>query len=130
MAVDWRKEKDFAADLKATAETITEDLAALDPPLAMERLVRFLGSHARGFERVDDSNGRLQDVYWQAAALPGNERLELTPAHSRERRGWAAFNLGNLCGDVRQTRRYARTDLRAPPFSTDMSDWRRICGPS
>ncbi len=83
-AVDWRKEKDFAADLKATAETITGDLAALDPPLAMERLVRFLGSHARVFERVDDSSGRLQDVYWQAAGqVP--ELLRQMPAEGLSR---------------------------------------------
>ena len=67
-AVDWRKEKDFAADLKATADTITGELAALDPALALERLVWFLASRARVFERVDDSSGRLQDVYWQAAS--------------------------------------------------------------
>ncbi len=65
--LDWRKEKDFAADLEATADTITGELAALDPSLALERLIRFLGAHARVFERVDDSSGRLQDVYWRAA---------------------------------------------------------------
>ena len=65
--VDWRKEKDFAADLKATGDTIGGELAALDPSLALERLVRFLETHVRVFERVDDSSGRLQDVYWRAA---------------------------------------------------------------
>ena len=65
--VDWRKEREFAADLKATVETIAGELRALDSSLALRRLVRFLGSHAQVFERVDDSNGRLQDVYWQAA---------------------------------------------------------------
>jgi hypothetical protein len=60
--VDWRKEKDFAADLKATADTITGELAALDPSLAIQRLVRFLASHGGVFNRVDDSSGRLQDV--------------------------------------------------------------------
>ena len=64
--VDWRKVKDFAADLEATADTISRELAALDPSLALERLVRFLDTHARVFERVDDSGGRLQDVYWRA----------------------------------------------------------------
>lgn len=65
--VDWRKERDFAGDLKATADTILGELAALDPALAFPRLVRFLATHGDVFGRVDDSSGRLQNVYWGAA---------------------------------------------------------------
>jgi hypothetical protein len=64
----WGKEKDFTADLKATADTITGELAALDPALAMQRLVRFLATHGGVFNRVEDSSGRLQAVYGRAAA--------------------------------------------------------------
>jgi len=65
--VDWRKEREFAGDLKATADTILGELAALDPAAAFARLARFLASHGDVFGRVDDSSGRLQDVYWGAA---------------------------------------------------------------
>ncbi len=65
--VDWRKERDFAGDLKATADTILGELAALDPVSAFTRLVRFLASHGDVFNRVDDSSGRLQNVYRGAA---------------------------------------------------------------
>ena len=77
--VDWRKEREFAADLKATVETIAGELRALDSSLALQRLVRFLGSHAQVFERVDDSNGRLQDVYWQAAGRVPEMMRQMPP---------------------------------------------------
>ncbi|MCW2318538.1 hypothetical protein M2322_004107 [Rhodoblastus acidophilus] len=65
--VAWEKEKDFAADLAATVETIVKELAAADAALAVERLLRFIDTHATVFERIDDSSGRIQDVYWRAA---------------------------------------------------------------
>jgi hypothetical protein len=66
--VDWEKAKAFAADLTATLETIIGELAAADPDAAIDRLARFLSTADRVFERIDDSNGRLQDVYHEAAA--------------------------------------------------------------
>ncbi len=66
--VDWEKAKAFTADLAATLATITRELAAADPDAAIDRLVRFLSTADRVFERIDDSNGRLQDVYHEAAA--------------------------------------------------------------
>ena len=65
--VAWEKEKDFAADLAATVETIVKELAAADAALTAERLLRFIDTHATVFERIDDSGGRIQDVYWRAA---------------------------------------------------------------
>src|SRR5580704_13174243 len=66
--VDWEKAKAFTADIAATLATITGDLAAADPDAAVDRLVRFLSTADRVFERIDDSNGRLQNVYHAAAA--------------------------------------------------------------
>ena len=65
--VAWEKEKEFAADLAATVDTIVKELAAADAALAIERLLRFIDTHAMVFERIDDSGGRIQDVYWRAA---------------------------------------------------------------
>ncbi len=66
--VDWDRVKELASDLSATAATISGELASADPEAAFDRLVRFLASADRVFERVDDSNGRLQEVYDEAAA--------------------------------------------------------------
>jgi hypothetical protein len=58
--------------IAATLATITGELASADPDAAVGRLVRFLSTADRVFGRIDDSNGRLQNVYHEAAAaLPG-----------------------------------------------------------
>jgi hypothetical protein len=66
--LDWDKAKELASDLSATAATISGELASVDPDAAVNRLVRFLATADRVFERVDDSSGRLQEVYCEAAA--------------------------------------------------------------
>ncbi|MCB2106927.1 MAG: hypothetical protein KDE14_04460 [Rhodobacteraceae bacterium] len=69
--VGWEKERAFAEDLDATVRVITQELAPLSPIHAVQRLLRFVGGHDRVFERIDDSSGRIQDVYWRAAgAVP------------------------------------------------------------
>jgi uncharacterized protein DUF6880 len=69
--VDWEKSKDFTNEIAATVATITGELAAADPAAAADRLVRFLSTADRVFERVDDPSGRLKDAYRDAAgALP------------------------------------------------------------
>jgi hypothetical protein len=66
--VDWEKAKAFTADIAATLATITGELASADPDAVVDRLVRFLSTAVRVFERIDDSNGHLQNVYHEAAA--------------------------------------------------------------
>ena len=34
--------------------------------------MRFIATHEQGFERVDDSSGRIQDVYYQAITATGD----------------------------------------------------------
>jgi hypothetical protein len=46
--VAWEKEKDFAADLAATVETIVKDLGQADAAAAVERLLRFACASAYG----------------------------------------------------------------------------------
>lgn len=67
--VDWRKERAFAADLGAIVDTITGELGRNSPAQAAQRLLRFIDTHVSVFERIDDSNGRIQDVYWRAAGI-------------------------------------------------------------
>ena len=69
--VAWEKERAFAEDLGATVDTITKELGPLSPAHAVGRLLRFIDSHGSVFGRIDDSNGRIQDVYWRASeAIP------------------------------------------------------------
>ena len=51
-----------------SASTARQELASADRDAAVDRLVRFLSTADRVFERIDDSNGRLQNVYDEAAA--------------------------------------------------------------
>jgi hypothetical protein len=69
--IDWEKRKAFAADLRATVATITDELGSTDPSAAVDRLVRFLAGAEGVFERVDDSSGQIQAIFHDAAdALP------------------------------------------------------------
>jgi hypothetical protein len=61
--VDWDKSRAFAADLGATVQIIVEELGTTAPGLAAECLLRFIATHPGVFDRVDDSSGRIQDVY-------------------------------------------------------------------
>jgi hypothetical protein len=65
--VNWEKAKAFTADIAATLATITGELASADPDAAVDRLVPS-STADRAFERIDDSNGRLQNVYHAATA--------------------------------------------------------------
>jgi hypothetical protein len=69
--VGWEKEKGFAQDLEAVVASILKELGPLSPWAALRRLLRFVDTHGTVFERIDDSNGRIQDVYWRACdAVP------------------------------------------------------------
>src|SRR4051794_32163724 len=70
--IDWEKRRAFVSDLQATLTTITDELGAADAVAAVKRIMRFLAGADRVFDRVDDSSGHVQAVYWAAAdALPG-----------------------------------------------------------
>ena len=69
--IDWEKRKAFAADLRATVATVTDELGSADPSAAVDRLVRFLACAKGVFERVDDSSGQIEAIFHDAAdALP------------------------------------------------------------
>ncbi len=64
--VAWEKERAFAEDLGTMLDMIVKELAPLSPSHAVERLIRFIDTHGSVFNRIDDSGGRIQDVYWRA----------------------------------------------------------------
>lgn len=69
--IDWDDTKAFADDLRAMMAIVTDELGKTDPDAAIDRIVRFLGTAQSVFARVDDSSGRVQDVFHLAAeAIP------------------------------------------------------------
>ncbi len=83
--VEWEKRKTFAADIRGTLTTITDELGAADPSLAADRLVRFLTCSEHVFERIDDSSGHIQTIFHDGAdalpdlvaRMPDEDRIEL-----------------------------------------------------
>lgn len=65
--VSWRKRASFVADLDVLRGLISERLAALDPPGALERLWLFMDLARRLGVRVRDRDGALGEVFMRAA---------------------------------------------------------------
>lgn len=70
--IEWDRTRAFAEDLRSLTDTITSELGPTASELATDRLLRFIATHEQVFERVDDSSGRVQDVYYQAIAATGD----------------------------------------------------------
>ncbi|MDR3519186.1 MAG: hypothetical protein P4M00_25610 [Azospirillaceae bacterium] len=106
--IGLEKEAAFAEDLGATVATITQELARLSPLHAVQRLLRLVDTHAVVFRRIDDSAGRIRDVYWQAvasvspliAALPPLERAR-RPARLQMRLRHDTHGLAQAIADAR-----------------------------
>ena len=70
--IDWESNKAFADDLRAMLTIITDELGKTAPDAAIDRIVRLLDTAGSVFNRVDDSNGRVQSVFELASdAIPG-----------------------------------------------------------
>ncbi len=69
--VDWDRARAFRDDLRSLTGTIASELGPASPALAIDRLLRFIATHERVFERVDDSSGSIQDVYYSAISDAG-----------------------------------------------------------
>lgn len=69
--IDWDKARAFRDDLAATVATIAGELGDASPLMAAERLLRFIATHEPVFERVDDSSGYVQGVYYDGIAALG-----------------------------------------------------------
>ena len=66
--VDWPKAKEFAADLANTVSIIVSEIGGVDADGAVDRLVRFLMTAKQVLNRIDDSSGRIQSIYRDAAS--------------------------------------------------------------
>ncbi len=68
--ISREKEREFAADLDAIMQTIVKDLAGLNPALALQRLLRFISTHANVCYRIDDEfDSLIPDIYFLAVEV-------------------------------------------------------------
>lgn len=77
--IEWDKARSFRDDLRATVATVTGELASASAIMAVERLLRFIATHETVFERIDDSSGHVQGVYYDAIAALGVISEKLKP---------------------------------------------------
>jgi hypothetical protein len=69
--IEWDKARASRFDLRATVATITGELAQGSAVMAIDRLLRFTATHESVFERVDDSSGHVQGLYYDAIEAVG-----------------------------------------------------------
>lgn len=60
---DWRKVRELASDLNAQRNAIVDQVAMVDAAEALELMWRFMELAAPVYERCDDSNGVVGDVF-------------------------------------------------------------------
>ena len=66
--IGWRKRKALIKDLDTQAAMIVDKIAADDPTIAFDLLWQFIEISPSIYERVDDSNGDVGDVFRAARA--------------------------------------------------------------
>ena len=70
--IEWDKARAFRSDLRGLIDMIGAELGPVAPALAIDWLLRFIATHERVFERVDDSSGYVQDIYYRAIHMAGD----------------------------------------------------------
>jgi hypothetical protein len=69
--IRWQKERAFGNDLESISASIVKEFGAVDPGMALERLIRFVLGYEGIAERVNDSSGRIAGIYGQACVAAG-----------------------------------------------------------
>jgi hypothetical protein len=69
--VDWQGIRSLADDLDTQRRAIVETVAKIDPTEALDLLWRFMALAPTVFDRCDDSNGTIGDVFHQACGNMG-----------------------------------------------------------
>lgn len=94
--IDWDKTYAFRDDLSATVAVAAEDLGRAAPAMAVDRLLRFIATHESVFERVDDSSGYIQEIYYDAIDKVG----ELTSSLTLDEKADLPGKIMNALGDT------------------------------
>ena len=92
--VDWDKARSIRDDLRSLIDTIAAELGPTAPELAIDRLLRFIATHEHVFERIDDSSGSVQDVYYQAIETVGELTQKLSGEDIQQLPGKIMASLG------------------------------------
>ena len=61
--IPWERQKAYAAEVDGLRGVITQSLAPVDAPAAAERLCQLIRLAPGVLQRVDDSNGRFDDIF-------------------------------------------------------------------
>ncbi len=69
--VDWHKQHALVKDLDQQRRMITEKIAPSDPATALELMWRFMDLAESIYNRADDSNGSIGDVFWNGCVALG-----------------------------------------------------------
>ena len=77
--MDWQKRRAFVKDLDLLRQMILDKVAPQRPALALELLWHFLALAAPTFERVDDSDGGLGQVFRTACQDLGTVAVPASP---------------------------------------------------
>ncbi len=77
--VDWRKQRDFVRDLDLQRAMIVDRIAPSRPDLALDLMWRFLDLAEPIYNRVDDSNGAVGDVFRSACEELGPVAVQAEP---------------------------------------------------
>ncbi len=81
--VELDRARTFRDDLRSLIDTVMSELGPAAPALAIDRLLRFIATEELVFERVDDSSGHIQDVYYQAISGVGELTARLGGAEAQ-----------------------------------------------
>ena len=77
--VDWRKQREFVRDLDLQRAMIVDRIAPSRPDLALDLMWRFLDLAEPIYNRVDDSNGAVGDVFRSACEELGPVAVQAEP---------------------------------------------------
>jgi hypothetical protein len=94
--IDWEKARAFRSDLQGLCDSIVKELCPADPDLGAVRLIRLIATHEQVFQRVDDSSGKLQDVYWEAIEATGPVSALLSSSASADLPNLIMVALGDM----------------------------------
>ena len=82
--IRWQKERAFGNDLESISASIIKEFGAVDPLMALERLIRFVLGYEGIAERVNDSSGRIAGIYGQACWAAGQLAQAVPAAQQAE----------------------------------------------
>ncbi len=144
--VDWDEVPTLVAELNTAREGIVTQLGAKDPHAASELMWRFLALAEPTIERVNDSSGRIDEVFYSAAIdissllarVPDLDRMALAKQlHERlniDDHGFMAQIITSASEALgshgrAELRELLKADIRSLPPRLEKEDWNTVGWP-